>query len=449
MTPGTHDAALSAARHAQDGEPRVGTNMRVLDKPPRHRHATRALTAMLLAAASVLLVASPAAADPIRDQEYWLDDYGIREAWNTTRGEGITIAVIDTGIDSSVAELSGAVTGGADFSGLGAANGQEPVGSTGNWHGTMVASLAAGRGTGGDSGVIGSAPGANILSLSIGFGEGTTSSSDQIANAVRWAVDNGADIINMSLTNNTIDWPESWDDAFLYAMENDVVVVAAAGNRGSGTTQVSAPATMPGVLTVAGVDRNGNASFNSSSQGITIGVAAPSEDLVGVAPGGNYRIWQGTSGATPIVSGVVALVMAAHPELDAANVINRIVTTATDVGDPGSDPIYGFGLVDAAAAVNANVPLVDENPMGDLAEWITIYRRAESTATPTPWPTAIPTVEPLPHALPSGPLGTLMPTVNDLRNVGIPLGVVLLFSSVFVVLVVRGIQRFKALRQTE
>ncbi|TPW65421.1 S8/S53 family peptidase, partial [Schumannella sp. 10F1B-5-1] len=91
----------------------------------------------------------------------------------------------------------------------------------------------------------------------------------------------GADVINMSLTRNTLDWPTSWDDAFSYAMDHDVVIVAAAGNRGSGTDEVGAPATMPGVLTVAGVDRAGQTSRKASTQGVTIGVSAPSEELVG------------------------------------------------------------------------------------------------------------------------------------------------------------------------
>ncbi len=290
-----------------------------------------------------------------------------------------------------------------------------------------MASLAAGRGTGPGAGVIGSAPAASILALSIGFGEGSTSSDDQIAEAVRYAVDNGADVINMSLTRNTLDWPESWDDAFLYAMEHDVVVVAAAGNRGSGTTSVGAPATMPGVLTVAGTDINGEASFDASSQGITIGVAAPSEDLVGVAPGGDHLIWGGTSGATPIVSGIVALVRAAHPELDAANVIQRMIATARDAGDAGADPIYGFGLVDAYAAVTAEVPAVDANPMGDLQDWIRLHRRADST--PVPLPTGVPTETPPPAiAGPVDPTGTLLPSVNQLRDAGLPLLVFTVFA---------------------
>ncbi|MDO7883288.1 S8 family peptidase [Salinibacterium soli] len=398
--------------------------------------------------ASVALGAAPASADAVRDGEYWLDEYGIRAAWATTQGAGITIAVIDTGVDGSVPELRGAVTGGADFSGLGSSNGQTPVGSTGSDHGTMVASLAAGRGTGGDNGVIGSAPAANILSVSIGFGEGTMSSDDQIAAAVKWSVDNGADIINMSLTRNTIDWPESWDDAFLYAAEHDVVVVAAAGNRGSGTTQVGAPATMPGVLTVAGVDAAGEASFDASSQGITIAVAAPSENLVGVVPGGGHVRWNGTSGAAPIVSGIVALVMAAHPGLDAANVINRVVSTARDAGAAGADPIYGFGLVDAAAAVTASVPTVGANPMGELSEWITLYRRADST--PAPLPSGVPYTVPEPIALaPSSPLGTLLPTVNELRVAGIPLLVFAVFLAIAGAAVALGIRRTKRARKSE
>ncbi len=414
----------------------------------------RSLVAICLAlglAASGALVGSAASAsttDAVRDREYWLDEYGIREAWNTTRGAGVTIAIIDTGVDGSVPELQGAVVGGADFSGLGSPNGQRPVGSEGSNHGTMVASLAAGRGTGGNNGVIGSAPAASILAISIGFGEGDSSSDDQIAQAVRWAVDNGADVINMSLTRNTLEWPESWDDAFLYAMQNDVVVVAAAGNRGSGTTEVGAPATMPGVLTVAGVDVDGVASFDASSQGITIAVAAPSEDLVGVVPGGGYVIWNGTSGATPIVAGIVALVRAAHPELDAANVINRIVMTADDSGAAGADALYGFGLVDAAAAVTATVPAVTTNPMGDLADWIRIYRRADST--PTPVPTAAPEVpEEIVTTAPANPLGTLLPTVNLLRNVGVPALVISGFAALLVWLIVTVVRRFRTLRHRE
>jgi subtilisin family serine protease len=394
---------------------------------------------------------SVAKTDYIRDDEYWLDQYGIRKAWATTQGKGITIAVIDTGVDGSVPDLAGAVTNGIDYSGQGAKNGQKPVGASDeSSHGTMVASLAAGRGTPGNAGVIGAAPQASILSISIGFGSAATNSDTQIAEAVTWAVDHGANIINMSLTRNTLAWPESWDTAFLYAMKHNVVIVAAAGNRGSGTTEVGAPATMPGVLTVAGVDRNQHASVDASAQGITIGVSAPSEQLLGAIPGGGYVQWEGTSGSTPIVSGVVALVMASHPGMDAANVINRVVATASPAGAAGIDPIYGYGLLNANAAVTATVPTVKSNPMGDLAAWIHLNRRAEPTSTPSAPPTS--TAKPVKaaqSATPQNPMGLLYPTAVQLRQVGLPLAVLLAFGAALIAMIVLAVQHFRSLRRRD
>lgn len=369
--------------------------------------------------------AAPARTSDIRTLEYWLSDYGIRQAWSTTRGRGQTIAIIDSGVDSTHPDLRGAVVGGTDFSGQGAADGQRPVGSAnGADHGTLVASLAAGRGVG--DGVLGAAPEASLLSVSIGFdgsGTGATGSDSdaQIAKAVRWAVDNGATVINLSLTRNTPDWPRSWDDAFLYAQQRNVVIVAAAGNRGSGTAAVGAPATMPGVLAVAGVDRRGRASRGASSQGITLGVAAPSEQLVGDLPGGGFATWSGTSGAAPIVSGIVALVRAAYPQLDAANVINRVLATARDVGPPGPDYSYGYGLVDAAAAVTASVPQVGANPLGDLRQWIATYRPGSAPVGTDPGATGTPLPGGRPRA--SGfwnPVGVLLPAPGPLLLIGGP-----------------------------
>lgn len=408
-----------------------------------------AAAALALAASVSFVSVGSACADSIRDREYWLTQYGITAAWNTTRGAGVTIAIIDTGVDGSHIDLRGSVVGGTDVSGVGASNGQKPVGENGE-HGTMVASLAAGRGHDGSSGVIGSAPAANLLTVSIGFGTGNRNSDDQIAEAVRWAVDHGADVINMSLTRNSLEWPESWDDAFLYAFEHDVVVVAAAGNRGSGTTEVGAPATIPGVLVVGGVDRNGDASFDASSQGITIAVSAPSEDLVGAAPGGGYYAWAGTSGATPIVSGIVALVRAAHPDLDAGNIIHRITATATSPGVEVPSPIYGYGLVDAAAAVNAVLPAVSANPAQELKDWIHLHRRAEPAPAPTPTklPTASPTPTPMPQAGPGNPLGTVLPTIAQLRDVGVPLLVFAAFFALLAAWLTGFVRRVRGSRRT-
>lgn len=365
--------------------------------------------ALSLTAVLMFQLAVPAAAhaDEWRDREYWLADYGITEAWKKTQGEGVKVAVIDTGIDSSHPDLSGAVTGGTDVSGAGDPAGARGLGVNPE-HGTLVATLLAGRGhaaEGGDTedadkdkakydgpgngpdGIMGVAPKAELLSVSAWIGGSNPAGvpiDDQLPNAVRWAVDNGAKVINMSLGSSSTAWPESWDDAFLYAEQHDVVIVAAAGNRGVGMIQVGAPATIPGVLTVAGLDRQGKASWDSSSEGISIGVAAPAENLVGGLPAGpsRYAEWSGTSAAAPLVSGVAALIRSAHPELSAAQVINRIITTAKDGGAPGRDTLYGYGIVDANAAVNADVPAVAGNPLGTIEEWIRIHRRGEAPAAP-------------------------------------------------------------------
>lgn len=417
------------------------------------RGARLAVAASLVVAAALLTAAAPTPStpgvDPVRNMEYWLDEYGISEAWKTTKGAGTTIAVIDTGIGKGAEELDGAVVGGADFSGVGTADGRTPVGDDDSNHGSWVASLAAGRGTGADAGMIGVAPEADLLSLSIGFGDSASVPFvDQVAEAIRWAVDHGADVINLSFTTNTLDWDRSWDDSFLYAFDNDVVVVVAAGNRQSGTEEVGAPATIPGVLTVGGVDREGQASRTASTQGIVIGVSAPSEELLGVSADGDLVIWDGTSGAAPIVAGVAALVRSAHPDLDAANVIQRIISTATasDRASSVPDALYGYGLIDAAKAVSASVPRVSENPMGDLREWIRLYRRAESTPAPSPTPTPY-TVAPLPAAEPpSAAASPLLPSGESLRYGTVPLIVVSLGTILIVLGVTAAARRIRSAR---
>ncbi len=395
----------------------------------RSRFAAGAAALALLTIAATGAAPAPeetieaAEADPAQAAEYWLEDYGIREAWKTTRGEGVTIAVIDTGIGRGPKEFEGAVIGGADFSGLGAADGRSPVGAVDSNHGSWVGSLAASRGTGDGAGMLGVAPAATLLSISVGFGaSAAVPFVDQVAEAMRWAVDHGADIINLSFTTNTLEWDASWDSAFLHAFENDVVVVVAAGNKGSGTDEVGAPATIPGVLTVGGVDREGKASVEASTQGIAIGIMAPSEELLGVSADGRLVVWNGTSGAAPIVAGVAALVRAAHPDLDADNVINRIVSTARETKESRANPaLYGRGLIDAQAAVTEAVPRVDSNPMGSLSEWIRLYRRAEASPEPTPTVTPV-QITPLPPAgAVEAPGSPLLPSTETLIYGTVPL----------------------------
>lgn len=345
--------------------------MQLVAKSVRMRKViTSTLVALL-----TLSVSTAAAADPIRDRQYWLSDFGFTKAWQLSQGEGVKIAVIDTGIDGNHPSLRGVVVGGTDVSGLGTSDGLTPVGQN-SYHGTMVASLLAGRGDPEDksAGVVGTAPRAQLLSVSMAFGVAGLDTDDQIARGIIWAVDNGATVINLSLTRNSVSWPKSWDEAFGYAFDNDVVIVAAVGNREDGTEQVSAPATIPGVIAVAGVDKQAQASQLSSISGFTIAVTAPAEELVAAYPGGEYRIWSGTSGAAPIVSGMVALIRSLHPELDAANVVNRVIQSALKVGSENYSSLYGYGLIDAEKALLIEPAQVSKNPLGSLSEWVELYR---------------------------------------------------------------------------
>ncbi len=299
---------------------------------------------------------------------WWIEGYGFDQT--KLDGTGVTIAVIDTGIDSSHPDLAGTVIDGVDFSSVGVPKGTSGVGSSA-FHGTMVASLIAGQGSG-ESGVIGVAPGAKLLSISIGLGVPGSDTDAQIAQAVKWAVDNEADIINLSLTRNSQTWPKSWDEAFSYAFDNDVIVVAAAGNRTDKSSRPSAPATIPGVVSVGGVTK-AKEPAEASTAGLGVAISAPAEDLLGSYPGEGYRVWDGSSAAAPIVSGLLALMSQADPNATANDLIERLISSATDLGEPGFDANYGHGLIDPAAAIKSKAVSV-ENPLGSLANWIQQYR---------------------------------------------------------------------------
>jgi subtilisin family serine protease len=368
---------------------------------------------LAILAASVLLTVGPssaAMADSVRDQQYWIDDYGFTSAWESSQGEGVKIAIIDTGIDSTHPSLQGAVVGGTDMSGLGTSDGQTPVGSN-SYHGTMVASIAAGRG---DAQIVGTAPKAELLSVSIAFGIEGLDTDSQIADGIIWAVDNGAKVINLSLTRNSVTWPASWDRAFLYAFDNDVVIVAAAGNRADGTEEVSAPATIPGVISVAGLDRDGVASEDFSTSGLSLGVSAPAEDIIGAFPGGEYRMWSGTSGATPIVSGMVALIRSMYPDMDAANVVNRVIDSATREGFESYSTTYGHGVINPTQALLAEIPSVSSNPLGSLSQWIDLYR-ASAEVEMDPGEIVSPVRPPTPFTVFEEPAPSL-PWYTDISN---------------------------------
>ncbi|MFE4261451.1 type VII secretion-associated serine protease mycosin [Streptomyces sp. NPDC056883] len=315
--------------------------------------------ALALGALFVVTAAPPAAADAIRDRQWGLTALRAEEAWGTTKGDGVTVAVLDTGVDPTHPDLVGQVLEGADLVGMGAGRGDQA------WarHGTAMAGIIAGHGHGslGLGGVLGIAPQAKILPVRVILEE-KDPSRDQarenkggaLAEGIRWAADHGADVINLSLgdDSSSAHHEAAEDEAVQYALGKGAVVVASAGNGGKDGDRISYPAAYPGVIAVTAVDRkNKKAPFSTRSWYAT--VSAPGVDVVIADPNRSYYEGWGTSAASAFVSGAVALLKAAHPDLSPAQIKNLLEDTASSSPPGGRDDSRGFGLVDPAAALQA------------------------------------------------------------------------------------------------
>jgi len=294
-------------------------------------------------------------------------------AWAASTGQGVTVAVVDTGVDATAPDLAGAITGGAHLDPI-TGTVVAGAGTDLEGHGTHVAGIVAARANG--SGITGVAPDARILPIDV-F---TTPDVGglEIARAVRYAVAHGARVVNLSLGSADIEI--SADDvaplcaAVADATAAGVVVVAAAGNDGDGLNLREAPASCPGAIAVAAVGPDLRPPSWSSYDG-GVAVAAPGADVYSTVPAFLSRLgWasmSGTSMATPFVAGVAALLLAQHPDWTPGQVRARIEDTATDVGPAGVDPRTGHGVVDPAAAVGVQAPAV--TPAPHLAVAATAY----------------------------------------------------------------------------
>jgi serine protease len=297
----------------------------------------------------------PASGDSVRAEQWHLKTLNVAGAWTYSSGDGVTVAVIDSGVDAGHVDLAGQVLPGLDLV-TGSGDGRiDPVG-----HGTTVSAIIAGRGDD-SAGVVGIAPKAKILPVRVLDQENRYDDALIVAKAVRWAVDHGARVINLSLGGNGSS--ASLAAALDYAFAKDVVVVACTGNTGSsGSTDVWYPAREPGVIAVAGLERSGEQLWSGSITGKQTVIAAPATQLYGARPNGYWRV-QGTSFAAPMVSGTAALIRSRWPTMPAAEVINRIIKTAKDRGAAGHDSEYGYGEVDPTAALTAEVAAVVRNPL--------------------------------------------------------------------------------------
>ncbi|MFG2063423.1 type VII secretion-associated serine protease mycosin [Micromonospora sp. NPDC048871] len=356
------------------------TRVRLRGARVPRRLTSRALLTMTAATVSVVVAAVPAAAvpvnpvlaapvafapgdvtdrpDQIRDEQWQLDRLGAQVAWRTSTGRGVTVAVIDSGVDGSHPDLVGRVLPGIDLVSPDGSTEPDPVG-----HGTTVAGLIAGRNDD-RQGVVGLAPDARILPVRVLDEENRYDDALIVAQGVRWAVDNGAQVINLSLGGSG-DSP-ALAAAIDYAFARDVVVVACTGNLAtSPDSKVWYPAREPGVIAVSGLERSSDHLWSGAITGRATVLTAPASGLVGARPPGGYWRVQGTSFAAPLVAATAALVRARYPQMSAGDVVNRLLVTAKDIGPTGRDDRFGYGLVDPVAALTAEVPLVEHNPLDD------------------------------------------------------------------------------------
>jgi type VII secretion-associated serine protease mycosin len=334
-----------------------------------------ALGCTALTASLVVLPGAAARADTIRvDQQWVLNMMNVPAAWQLTQGGGVTVAVIDSGVNPRVSDLDGSVITGPDYTGVSTKT------SNPNWgvHGTWMATLIAGHGhNGGDDGVIGVAPHAKILSIRVipdradpHYGryshEQEQNIQSSLARGIDYAVRHGAQVISMSIGYTAPNGAVKQALADAYA--HGVVVVASAGNSGapggtsdSGPAPESFPADYPGVISVGAVNAAG-AVAGFSSENLSVLVAAPGVSVPAQGRDGQYWWVSGTSPACALVAGVAALIKSSYPDLPPNLVLSALTTTTTNRPAGGYNNQVGFGIVDADAALAEAAKLVGDPP---------------------------------------------------------------------------------------
>ncbi|URM33416.1 S8 family serine peptidase [Cytobacillus firmus] len=282
--------------------------------------------------------------DPRYGEQWHLEKIKMKETWNHTMGSSdIKVAVIDSGVQLDHPDLAGrlidpydVITGSSTF--------------TPDEHGTHVAGIIGANLN--NIGVAGIA--SNITIMPINVFEGDAADLFSIVEAIHYAADNGADIINMSFSSNA--YSLVMEQAIEYADSKGVLLIAAAGNEGSETKTY--PAAYEPVIAVSATDSKDKlASF--SNYGSYIDISAPGSGILSTVPNGVYGYMSGTSMAAPVVSGVAALILSSNPKLNADEVREIILASSEDLGSPGKDIYFGAGRIDALKAIIKTLPPKD------------------------------------------------------------------------------------------
>lgn len=352
-------------------------------------------------AVSTLFIAttpSPAPAAPVpRSDEWWLSSWGIDKIWPITQGKGVTVAVLDTGVNADLPDLADRVLPGADVTGAGG-DGRTDTDTQADGHGTAMAALIVGQGRG--TGLVGVAPQARVLPVTVT--DGTADAApfrEHVAAGIRFAVDHGATVISVSQAFPADGWPQQCPpdimDAIVYASRHDTVIVAATGNDGGVGNSAQAPSSCPGVLAVGGVMADVKP-WPRTQQVPFVDVAGPAGAVGYVDKRGQLGTASGTSEATALVAGGIALVRAADPKMSARQIVQRSMATALDSGAHGFDNQTGYGAFRIHRVMDLSFPVPDSAPNPPYERLDTVLdAQSRATAPPTSTP---PTRSPFPSA---------------------------------------------------
>jgi pentapeptide MXKDX repeat protein len=344
----------------------------------RLRSRATAVVAAGLAATCIGVTAAPAFADTVRNQEWWLTSLHVTKAWLSSRGAGVTVAVLDTGVDTNQPDLAGSVTTGKDYTGSGRAAGGPFWGT----HGTAVASLIAGHGHGPHhaDGVIGVAPLAKILSVRV-----TLENKDPmlanpatvaalpaaIARGINYAVRHGAKVIDLPLDpaaqagGSTTGGSPAERAAVQAALRKGVVLVAPSGDNGAGTDTINYPAAYPGVISVGAFGQGFvKAPFTNHRPYATL--TAAGNGVIAANGPTAYAKLKSTSAASAVVAGMAALIRSQFPTLTPAQVRQALTSGTRFRPKGGQKDGSGVGTADAAAALLAAAK-INATPAGSAS----------------------------------------------------------------------------------
>ncbi|WP_055552101.1 S8 family serine peptidase [Streptomyces sp. NBRC 110028] len=302
-----------------------------------------AMTAVVLGSVLGVAAAPPASAAGTTPTSWEAKALGLSSAQRTAQGEGVKVAVLDSGVMTNHVALNGKVTTGPDF----LKDGLRPGDPRWGGHGTAMA-----------SDVLKVAPKASILSVRViddkeDHGGEIRQGISPVAQGIDYAVDHGADVISMSLGGEMFgdSYDEDEVDALARAAQKGIPVIASAGNEGDMFNDASYPAGYPGVIAVAATQQNGSRAEFSTVRTYN-SVAAPGVAIMSAKNTGGYEPVNGTSPAAALTSGVVAL-MLSHNDKLTPDQVRTLLTKTAHHPSGGRNALVGYGPIDAAAAVQA------------------------------------------------------------------------------------------------